>query len=510
MSPALASAPSSRSLFKSIAQGSSLYSVAMLGQRLASIILLPITTRFLTPAEYGMLDLLEQLFGVLGFLVGANFSAALGFFYFKEKSEEARRPVVGTTMIGAAAIGVLATLVCWPFAAPLSRLVFGSAMAANYLRLVFITFAPSFLLEALFSWLRVTDRPAMYVIGSLVRTGVTIIGTVVLLALLRMRAWGVLSTSLSAVVLTAALLSVYCFRSQRPAFDRRVFTRMVRFSAPIGLGSIGMFIIHFGDRFILPHYRSLNDLGIYVLAYKFGMLLSFVYSSFQSYWSAQVFQIMRRDDAETVFARLFTYVMLGLSFCSLGLVVGSHPVLTALAAPAFRGAVDLVPVIVAAYFLRAIGDFLRCLFMEAGRPGYYATCSWIGSIACLAGYLILIPKYGIWGAAVATALAFLATATITAVWTYRLKRYRVEGARIAKIVLALAAGLAPYILFRSSLLAVQVGTAALSVAAFLLALWVLRFPTPGEIETGRSALHTIAARMSRFVARGHGDANAQT
>ena len=130
---------------------------------------------------------------------------------------------------------------------------------------------------------------------------------------------------------------------------------------------MAVFFIHFGDRFFLPHYRPLAELGIYVLAYKLGMLLAVIYSAFQIYWNAQVYQIMQRRDADAVFARLFTYVVLGLSFFGLGIVVASPPALKILAAPGFQGAAALVPVIVAAYYMRGIGDFLRCLFLSSRR-----------------------------------------------------------------------------------------------------------------------------------------------
>lgn len=498
MSTAQSGAPSARSLFQSILRGSGLYSIALVGQRLAGVILLPIVTRFLTPADYGVLDLLEQVGTVLSLLLGGSFSSALGYFYFKRDSTAARRPVVGSTVMGAAAIGALAALICWPFAAPLSHLVFGDTPAEFYLRIVLLSMPPGFLLEALFGWLRVENRPIVYLIGTFVRVAVTIAGTVALVALLRLRVLGVLYTSLIAILLSALFLAVYCFRAARPVFDARLFVRIARFSAPMGLSGIALFIIHFGDRFILPHYRPFTELGIYVLAYKLGMLIGFIYSSFHIYWNAQVFQIVRRDDAETVFARIFTYVILALSFCGLGLIVSARPILRLLAAPAFQGAAALVPVIVIAYYVRAIGDFFRCLFIVEGRPSYNAVCNWVGAVVCLAGYFTLIPRFGMWGAAIATAATFTVIGVISVVWTYRLKPYRLEFGRLAKIVGAIAAAACLHVLVPASSLPAQIGWAGLSLASFPLALWLLSFPTLGERQTARAALQSLARRRPKM------------
>ncbi len=484
-----------RTLFKNILQGSGLYSIAIVGQRVVSVVLLPITTRFLTPADYGMADLLEQVGVILAIVLGLQFSSSLGYFYFRSEAREARRAVASTGIIGAGCLGALVGILCWPFAPLISRLVFGSAMGAPYLRLVFVTMPANFFLEALLSWVRVENRPGMYVIASMVRLGATIIGTIALVGIWRLHVWGVLATSLTAIGVAGVFMGVHWLRTSRPAFDFRLFVAMAKFAAPIGLSGIAVFFIHFGDRFFLAHYRPLAELGIYVLAYKLGMLLAVIYAAFQIYWSAQVYHIMQRHDADEVFARLFTYVILGISFFGLGIVVCARPTLRILAAPAYQGAAALVPVVVVAYYMRAVGDFLRCLFLAAGRPGYDAACNWLGALFCLTGYLLLIPKYGIWGAAFATAGAFAVIGVVSVVWTYRLRPYRVESGRIAKIGLALAAALPVYVLPRTASLPAEIGLAAVSVLVFLLALWVLRFATPGELTAGRTAIASAVRRL---------------
>ncbi len=483
------------SLFKSMLHGSGLYSIALIGQRLVGLALMPILTRSLTKADYGAADLLEQASVVLGVLLGVNFSAAVGYFYFNTDSEEARRKVVGTTVIGAAAIGACAAVICWPFASPLSHLIFRNGAEAGYLRLVFISLMPSFLFEALLTWLRVKDRPDLYVRASLLRVGTTATGVVILVGLLKMHVWGMLYTALAALIITDLAVGTYCIYSVKPTFDGALFLRMLKFAAPVGMSFLAMFIINVGDRFILTHYRSLDDVGVYALGYKVGMLMSVLYASFHIYWSAQAFQIMQRADADEVFPRIFSYVMAALSFFALALIVCTPPALRILAAKSFRGAGMIVPLIVLAYYVRAIGDFLRCLFVVGGKPGYDAACNWVGAFACLIGYFTLIPRFGMWGAAYATLAAFLVICTISVVWTRRFRRYRVEAGRLGKIAGAAAGAAAPFYLAGASSLPAQIGVAVLSLSIFPFLLWLLRFPTEEEMTAGRAAFQWLARRL---------------
>jgi O-antigen/teichoic acid export membrane protein len=483
--------PSFRSLFKSIVRGSGLYSLALFAHRMMGVLLLPINTRFLMPADYGVLELVEQISTLLATLLGVNFAAALGYFYVERDEAEARRRVRGTALIGSVLIGVVGALAGWLAAPWLSGVVFRDTGFTPYLRFVLLAMPLSFLLEAGLSILRVEDRPAEYVAAALLRVLLTIAGTILLVAVLRWRIWGVLTTSVVAIGVVALALLAYHARSRRLRFERALFGRMARFSIPISLTGVAQLIIQFGDRFVLSRRRTLAEVGIYALAAKLAITLGFIQNSFHTYWNAQVFQIARRDDAETVLGRVFTYFILTLSFCGLGLAVFSRPAFRILTTPAFHGAAAVVPLLVGAFWLRAIGDYFRCLFLVAGRPGYDALCNWMGVAVCLGGYVMLIPRFGIWGAAAATAITFLVTGAAVVLWTRRLRRIRLERERLAKIGLVLAALMAGYYLVPFSALAAQIGWAAVLLAAYPLLLWVLRLPTAGERDSVRAALAAL-------------------
>lgn len=487
----------SRSLFKDILQGSGIYSIAQILPTATSLVLVPITTRFLTPADYGIQDLMSQVFMVLSALLGWYYSVALGYFYFGAEPG-ARHRVVGTSALGALILGLLACLVCYPAAAVLSLTIFPHFPAAPYLRLMFLLMPPSFLSDALMTWLRVANRPGLYVGICALRAVATVVCVAWFVGLLKLGIWGVLYSTIVSTGITVVLLGMYWLVFQGPAFDWHLFVRMARYAAPLGLGGLAMFILHFGDSFILPHFRPYDDLGIYRLAYKIAMMVSTIYGAFAIYWNAQVFQIMRRDDADTVFARLFTYVMLGTSFVSVGLIVCARPTLHKLAGPAFQDAWVLVPVLVIAYFLRSISEFMRSLFLEAGRTGVDAIITWLGAAVCIGAYAALIPKFGVWGAAYATLIAFGALAVLAIVWSYRLRRYSVEGTRLAKIAVASGAAGAIWLLTRGfgTSFEALVLSAAVSLTAYPLVLWVLRFPTPGELAMAGAGVRKVL-RMAR-------------
>lgn len=492
MSTAQGLPSSRRTVFKGAFQGTAFYSIPLIAQRIASICLLSIVTRVLTRADFGMLSLLEQVSAVVSTLLCGSFSSSLGYFYFQKNLEEKRSQVVGTAIWGSFLVGSMAALICWPARGMLARYVFRSQDALLYLPLVFLFLPFNFGLEALLGWLRVEDRQMAYVKIGLLRIGLTVAGIGVLVGVFKMHVMGYLSTTVATYVLTWVCLVLYLFRKLRPSFSFRLFAGMLRFSMPLGLSMLAMFVINFGDQFVLRQYRSLGEVGIYSLGYRIGMIVGSVYISFHAYWSAQVYRILQMEDAEEVFARLLTYTVLLLSSFTLLVTVCSRPGLHVLVKPAFWEAAPLVPAIVVAYGIRHISDFLRCRFWAAGQPSYETACIWASGAVCVALYFLLIPRFGMWGGAISTIATCLVLLAISAVWTYRMNPYRVEGGRLLKLGSVLVVIAVLYYAVPVASLALDIAWSALLLALFPAGLWLLRFPTPGEWQAARSAVQRIA------------------
>jgi len=85
-------------------------------------------------------------------------------------------------------------------------------------------------------------------------------------------------------------------------------------------------------------------------------------------------------------------------------------------------------------------------------------------------------------------------AVVSVVWSYRVRRYRVEGARLAKIVAASAASVGVWRLVQGSSLGVLAVSAMVSLATFPAVLWLLRFPTAGELATASEVVRRVLAR----------------
>jgi O-antigen/teichoic acid export membrane protein len=210
------------------------------------------------------------------------------------------------------------------------------------------------------------------------------------------------------------------------------------------------------------------------------MLLNPIQAAFEGYWSAQVYQIVKRQDAGIVFARSFTYLALVMSFCGVGVLVASRLALHLLTSPAYYRAAPLIPIILAAYFVRALGDFFRYLFLANGVPVYDAACNWASALFSLGAYFWLIPRQGIQGAALATLMTFLFGGVIASFWSYRIWTYQLEGIRLTKLLGVTTLIVLLHFLLPAASAVVEVGLGVGLLTAFVGLLALVQFASPGE------------------------------
>jgi O-antigen/teichoic acid export membrane protein len=424
---------------RGIAKSTGIYSVAVFAGRMSSFVLLPVYTRYLTPRDYGVLELLELTMYVFGTMVGMRLGEALLYHYSHAKDERGRQSVLGTAFLGAAALGTLLGALGILLSPWLSALVFRSADYVDFFRLMFLAFVLSLPQEVALSYMRARDRAGHYAAASLAKLAISAAANLTFLVGLGWGITGMLWGGLVSAAAQTVILAAYCLRDGL-AWDGSLWRPMIRYGAPLGAGGLGFLVIHYGDRFYLQRHMTLDEIGIYSLAYKIGMLITYLQTPFDIYWRAQMFSLVRGPGGEKIYVRVCTYLTAGLCWVLLFLAVLSEPVLRVMAGRSFGDAAPYIPWVAAAYVLRTIGSHFRCAFLLEGRTHREAAVVWAGALVCLAAYSLLIPRYTLWGAVAATLLAFVVMFVMGLVQAQKVRHFPFEFGRMGYCG-AVAAGL---------------------------------------------------------------------
>jgi len=392
---------------KRVGRHTMIYGAGILLNRAVAFLMLPIYTRFLTPSQFGVLELVGMALEVLSIAAGQRVGEGIYYYYHRAESKAEKDAVVSTALMLIALAYVFVTVPALLFAPTLSMWIFQTAGYENLFRIGVAGFAFSALVLVPFTYLRVRERSILYVSVSGLKLFVQLSLNVVFVIMLRRGAEGVLLSTLIANTIIGTGLALYVLRQAGTMFSVPIARRLLRFGIPLIGTQIATFIATFSDRYFLQHSGGTAEVGIYGLAYRFGFLLVAVgYAPFNMVWEPIRFEISRRADRDQIYARTFVYFNILLFTTAVGIALFVQDVIRIMAEPAFHRAWGLVPLLLVAYILQSWTGFHNIGVLVRERTELIALANWIGAAAALLCYWKLIPPYLGWGAAIGTVVGF--------------------------------------------------------------------------------------------------------
>ena len=457
---------------RDIFKHSSIYGLGQILSRLASLLLLPVYTSYLRPADYACIALIDLTAALLGTVIGSGIAAAVARYHFDAEADSERDAIWWTGITFVAGFAALIIGPLWLIRDQLAVRVFGadfSGAGGAYMGLALGQLWFSLLGSIPDSYFRVRKWSA----GSVVLALGALLANIGVNVWLLSRGWGVqgILTGNFAVTAGATLVRLAVFGTSRPhyRFDPALIQRLWRFGAPLVVTGLLSTVIHQADRYLLRVFADMEQVGVYSLAYCIAQGVSTsILTALASIWSVAVYEIEKQPGAREIYTRFFKYFVYGLGLVLLALSLLARPILSLMAAPDYIGAADLVPVIALGYLLFSFHSHFAVPAMIAKRTASLIPAFTLAAITSLAANCALIPLFGSYGAAATMVITSAAFSFIGLVIYRQIDRYEYPFARVAAATCGM---ITTYVVYRAlgapSLILWQQCT----LAALLLAIW---------------------------------------
>jgi O-antigen/teichoic acid export membrane protein len=473
------------------------YSIGNILAKMMGFLMLPLYTHYLVPADYGLLELVELSISVLGMVLQMGIAPALLRCYAAASSQEEKNKAVSTVFLFVAATGVAVYVCGIALVRPVSALILGPAVPSKYLLLSFSSFVLSYIAGPLRIYLRALEASGKLVLLDTASTAMVLLLNITFIAGLKLGLIGVL---LSPILVNIAwiVLAVATLSRIGLCFSKRLLRGMMQFGLPLILSNLAAFSLNFGDRFYLQHYRSLTEVGLYALGYKFGFMINvLLVQPFVFMWQSRMYAIHANPEYRSIFRQIFILFSMVLTYAALAMALLGRETIHLLAGPAFAGASEVIPIIALAYVVCGIGSYLQTGLYLTNRTGWIGAISGISALVSLLLYAILIRRYGMLGASWATVLSFTVLA-VASEWCSR--RVCPLGLDVPRVVLGVALAGAFYGAFlwwTPPNLATSVAVKLGALAAFPLVALTFRVLGPSETNLLRASLASTRASLLR-------------
>src|SRR6185436_10207429 len=261
------------------------YGLGDVAVSIVNFFLLGVYVTYFSAADYGVIQVLGGLEVVAKIVFRFGLDGSFMRFFYDAGDEQGRRRLASTIFFfllaldGIVVAGLLlaapwlaATLSLDPASVPALRLMLVNTFAIGF------TFIP-------FHVLRMEQRTKTFSLLTLVRSILTIVLRLVLVMKLDLGITGLYLADLVVTIGIMAALLPWFAPLIRPVFSAEVLRDSLAFGLPRVPHAAAQQLTAVGDKFILPFFVALADVGVYGMAVSFGLTQKLFLSAFESAWA---------------------------------------------------------------------------------------------------------------------------------------------------------------------------------------------------------------------------------
>jgi O-antigen/teichoic acid export membrane protein len=406
------------SAIKSLARHSGIYTISTFVQRALGFILLPIytdTTYISSRSGYGDMSLVYTFIAFMNviYLYGLDLAMIRYFFTGRFSREDVYKTSFITTLVNSA---LLSALICI-FAEPISGILLGDGGYSHFIRIT----AGILLFDGLgslpYNLLRAEEKSVVYSVLRVGRFLLELLLNLFFVMYLRQGILGILYANLIASVINFAALYPFQHKYLKGAFRRDAFVELMGFGLPMLPNGVAYLVTEVSDRFVMRILLDKDALGVYSANRKFGSILLMIVMAFKTAWQPFLMKVSGAADAKQIYSKVMTWftlagvlLIISATFLVDGLLRiplpgGKYPL-----GPDYWEGISLIPIILCGYlFYGFYANFTVGVFIQK-KSRYMIVFTGLAAAVNLAGNLILMPLWGIMGAAVSAMLAYLVMA----------------------------------------------------------------------------------------------------
>ena len=463
-----------RNSFKDLIKHSAIYGFGQVLSKMASFLLLPIYTRYLTPADYGVIALLDFVSTILAIMIGAGMAQAVTRYHFDAKTEEDQNSVWWTGLTFLLCMSTTFLLVALLFRQGLADLTLGEGVQNGgfFFALILPTMWVNVVGQFLDGYIRVRKWSTLSVGVNQFRLVLNIGLNIYFLAVMDLAVTGILLGNLiTGAVFTSILFILFVKSLSSYSFHQELVAKFWRFGGPLIVNALLGCVMHQANRYILRYFVDMDQVGIYSVALGIGQgVYFFCILPFSMIWRVMVYEIAEQPDSNMIFSRVFEYVTYGLALFMLGISLFAKTILEIMVTAEYMSAAEFIPIICLAYLFYSLHEHFKVPVMLAKRTMVLLPVSALAVCVNIGFNLILIPFLGTVGAAWASVITF---AVFSFVGLYRYRKIDEIEYPFKRFGLVLASMIISLVLFQLFVEGNTTSWNSLGAGALIWVFWVV-------------------------------------
>ncbi|MEO8514972.1 MAG: oligosaccharide flippase family protein [Ignavibacteria bacterium] len=415
-----------------------IYTIGSVFNRLLPFLLLPIYTLYFPPVEYGIFSLVYSFWFFVSVFYLYGMETAFQKYFLEAHDQSTKSKIYSSTLLLIFISSVLFSLIIYLLADYISIKITGNVQNAYLIKLLAFILVADSLYRFPMILINSIQRSKLY---SFVNSLAVILNVAVNIVLIIFYKMGIEAIFYSYLVSYTFLFIISFFSTIK------YFVFKIDFSALSILLKNAHLFLYYGifmisidliDRFILEYFKGSAEVGIYSASYRIGIVMNLVITGFKVAWTPFFMNLKSDESNKEIFSKVFTYfcyggliVFLFFSLFAVDMVrlnVGGYTLLN----EKYWSGLVIVPYILIAYLFSGLYMNLNVASFFSNKIKYLIISSAAGCVSNIALNFILIPKFSITGAAIATMLSYMLMFVVLYYFSQKIYKINYEWGSIFK------------------------------------------------------------------------------
>lgn len=369
--------------------------------QLILLILLPLYTIYLTPKQYGFIDLALTYIILLAPIATLQLEMAVFRYLIDARKDEANKKAIISNVLQISSYVLLLLI--------LAYLIISEFIHIEYLLLIFLNIASTIFVNIFLQIARGLGDNKRFAIASAVTGIVSLISTVLLVAVAKQGITGILFSFFIANIFCVMYLivSLKLHRYINPLQKSNGIKRsLLNYSVPLVPNGISWWVLSISDRTVIAVILGFAANGIYAVSNKYVGVFSSLFLVFNMAITESIVVNINAKDRDSFLTDISSMTLK--IFGSLGIIlIAFCPLIFSIGVGRnFRSASQYVPILVVAALLYAISSLYNAVYIAKKLTSKVALTSIYSAIINITLTLSLIKYFGIYAAAISTAVAY--------------------------------------------------------------------------------------------------------
>ena len=402
--------------YEKLLKNTKMIMLSNLGIKILSIILVPFYTYFLTKEEYGIIDIMMNIVTLLVPIISFNIADSVLRFSIDEKNNSASVLKIGFVI---SFRGIF-------FIILLSIIIISYIKINNintYIWMLLLIIISQIFNTILLQFAKGIGKFNEFILGGLFNSIIVLLLNIIFISKLYL---GINGYGYSLIIgnIISCFYIVYKLKIlkilKHAYIDTKLCNEMIKYSLPLIPNSIMWWIMNAIDRYFILGIVGVSGNGLYAVSNKVPTLLNIMNSIFIQAWQVSVIEEYNSEDRDifqtNMFSVLSKVMILSVSF----ILIFIKFLIISVFSYEFIDAWKSVPFLLLSSMFSSFSSFFGSNYCAMKKTNGILRTSIIGGLINIIFNIILIPKFGLVGAAISTTLSFF---IVWLIRVYDVKKY---------------------------------------------------------------------------------------